>query len=198
MSIQEIKFRFTGTRPLMMQSERTANPLDPIVKEIQKYTGKKPKDKTDADHVAVHRLEFEAAFYNGDSFGKIGPYLPGLNIEACLRDGAKSQRKGATIRRAIQVPDECAKLEYKGPRTIKQLWEEPAFVDIRGVRPTRGKVMRCRPIFPDWALTTTVLYENTMLNKQELVDIAEYAGKYIGLGTYRPTFGRFDVKVLRK
>lgn len=193
--IKTIRFQFTGTRPLLIQSERTANPMDPIVKEIRKYTSKKPKDKTDADYVAIARLEFEAAFYNGTAFAAIGPYLPGLNIAACLRDAAKSQRKGATVVRAIEVLETEVPIKFKGPRVIADLWQKQEFVDIRGVKPTKGKVMRCRPIIRDWSMEATIEYEETMLNRSEIIDIAKYAGSYVGIGTFRPTFGRFKVTV---
>ncbi|MCP4878284.1 MAG: hypothetical protein GY896_22760 [Gammaproteobacteria bacterium] len=199
MAIKEIKFKFNGTRPLMIQSERTANPLDPITKGIKKYTSKPASQKTDADHLAVMRLEFEAAFYVGAP-DNLGPCIPGLNVEACIRDGAKSQRKGATITRALNVAEEWIAVQYKGPRTIAELWAQPdKFVDYRGVKPTsKAKVMRCRPVFHGWSLVATVEFEDEMINRKQLIEYVKYAGKYVSVGTYRPTFGRFSVSVLKK
>ena len=194
--IGEIKFKFIGTQPLMVQSARLANPLDPLTQEIQKYTRKKPKEKTDADHSAIMRLEFEGAFYNGAEFTDIGPYLPGENILAALRDGGKSQRKGAAVRRGLFSVERALAIKYKGPRTIEELWKAMTCVDIRGVRLNgRSTVMRCRPIFADWELSPTIRYDDQILNKAKVIEIAEYTGNYIGVGTYRPTFGRFSVEV---
>lgn len=198
MGIQQIRFELTGTTPLLLQSERTANPLEPVVKEIRKYTSKKAKDKTDADHAAVFRLEFEGAFYDGTAFDELGPYLPATNIQACVRDAAKHQRKGATVVRSLHVVEEAVKIEYEGPRTIEALWNEQRFVDIRGVRVGRAKVMRCRPIFEEWRAAVTLMYESEMLNRESLIDIVTYAGKYVGLGNFRPTYGRFDANVIKK
>ena len=35
------QIKLTGVSPLMVQSDRLANPLDPLSKELKQYTGKR-------------------------------------------------------------------------------------------------------------------------------------------------------------
>ena len=45
----------------MMHNARLANPLDPLVQEIKKLTGK--RKKTEDDLLQIARLEWEGGFY---------------------------------------------------------------------------------------------------------------------------------------
>ena len=108
---EQIKLK--GVTPLLMSSERCANPIDPLSKQIKELTGK--RKKTDEDLEQIARLEWEGQLYmNGE-----GPVIPGENVEAMIRDGAKFVRMGRNIQRGLQVVEQKIKLEYSGPRDIE-------------------------------------------------------------------------------
>ena len=65
--------------------------------------------------------------------------------------------------------------------------------DIRSVKVGTAKVARCRPIFKDWRATFTVLFEESALQRGDLDMSLRDAGSMIGVGDYRPRFGRFEV-----
>lgn len=186
--METITLQLTGTSPMLMHNNRTVNSLDPMTKEIKKYTGK--RKKTEEDILTIQRLEWEAGLYYQRD---IGPYIPGVNLEICLRDAAKVTKQGTSVTRAVVVSEEHLPLSYKGPRDIDKLWEQN-FKDYRVVGNQQNSVMRCRPMFPKWSISAPIYLESSILDLDDLKTIAERAGLMVGLGDYRPRFGRFGVK----
>lgn len=188
MSMDLLTLRITGTSPLMMHSDRLANPLIPETKAHKELTGK--RKKTDDDHLAIARSEFIAGAYFDE---KLGFYVPGQNFDATFWSGAKLQKMGVHWKRGAMVMTDRAKLEFDGPNTPDRLWEDTRFVDCRGVKVGQAKIMRYRPIFLDWAVTLEVVVNPDVLDIAEAKKAIEDAGKLIGVCEYRPRFGRFEV-----
>jgi hypothetical protein len=138
------------------------------------------------------RIEFIGGMY----FDEVaGPYVPSVNVHRCLVEGAKLNKLGRHVERGVVTQDEICVLAYKGPRTIQELWEDKNFVSRLSVGVTTSRVMRTRPQFRKWALEAEFLVDNGQLDLVTFTEIAEKAGSYIGIGDYRPRFGRFDVSV---
>lgn len=185
--MEQFTLQLTGSVPMLMHNNVTVNPLDEQTKAIKRYTSK--RKKTDEDHLMIQRLEWEAGLYHDPD---IGPYIPGVNVVTCLRDSAKLTKQGAAVTRAVVVVEDRLPLLFKGPRAIKDLWEQN-FKDYRVVGNQQNSVMRCRPMFPNWSLKVPIALEEAILDTADLRDIAYRAGLMIGLGDYRPRFGRFKV-----
>ena len=188
--METIEFHLRGIVPTMMQADILANPLHPLKRDLQKITGK--NNKSDADHEEIARIEFVASLYYDD---EIGPYWPAQNIERMFFDAAKLSRQGQTIRRGFTIPQDKTALIYKGPRVPEKLYADLKFVDMRSVVVSRKRIMRCRPIFPEWEIKFAAIYDSEILNRETLEELANVAGQYIGLSAYRPRFGRFEVVV---
>lgn len=186
-----LSIRITGTSPLLMQAETLANPLHPLTKAHKAVSGK--RKKSDDDYLWLMESEWSASMYHDDD---LGPYLPALNLEGCIAEAGKIHRLGKTIKQAVQVVTDRAKLEYDGPRKKEAMWKAERFRDVRGVSVMGKKVMRCRPIFLNWATEFDIEYMEDVLDRDDLIRIIEEAGRRIGVGTYRPRFGRFAVEVL--
>lgn len=187
-----INFRIEGTSPLLMQSETLANPLHELTKAHKAVSGK--RKKTEEDYLWLMQSEWSASMYYADD---IGPFIPALNLEGCLAEAGKIHRLGKTVKQAAQVVTERAKLEYEGPRKMDKLWQAGTkFADVRGVNVAGKKIMRCRPIFLKWATEFQVGYMADVIQRDDVVRVLEEAGRRIGIGTYRPRFGRFTVRVL--
>jgi hypothetical protein len=188
MSMEMLNIRITGTSPLMMHSDRLANPLLPETKAHKELTGK--RKKTDDDHLAIARSEFVSGAYFDE---KTGFFVPGQNFDATFWAGAKLQKLGVHWKRGAMVMTDKAKLEFDGPDTPAKLWEDTRFVDCRGVKVGQAKIMRYRPIFLDWAVTLEVVVNPDVLDLKEAKKAISDAGKLIGVCEYRPRFGRFEV-----
>ncbi|WP_369913882.1 hypothetical protein AB8810_12705 [Xanthomonas sp. NCPPB 3005] len=186
-----IAFRITGTSPLLMQAETLANPLHPLTRAHKAVSTK--RKKSEDDYLWLMESEWSASMYYDE---EIGPFIPALNIESCIAEAGKIHRLGKTIKQAVQVVTDRAKLEYEGPRQKEKLWKSERFADVRTVTVNQKRNLRCRPIFLRWSAMFDVEYMEDVLDRGDLVRVVEEAGRRIGVGTYRPRFGRFEVEVL--
>jgi hypothetical protein len=190
--MQQATVQIVGTIPLLMHNVRLANPLDRFAKEIKTLTSK--RIKTEDDHLQIAKLEFLGGLYYDT---KIGPYIPGGNILASIRDGGKIIRKGTAIKRGLFVAEDKVRLDYTGPREPEVMFDS-GFADIRGVsgQGTRGGsvTMRCRPIFnPPWKCAFTLMFDETVISPDDLRQCVEIAGRLTGLCDYVPRFGKYEV-----
>jgi len=58
----------------------------------------------------------------------------------------------------------------------------------------QGSKNRKRTI--EWSCKVHVDYNDNILNKETVIEIAEIAGEQVGVGDWRPKYGRFSVKVI--
>lgn len=183
-----LKLKLTGTSPLMMHSDRLANPLLPET-QVHKVMMSK-KVKTAEDHLAIAHSEFIHGLYYNE---KIGVFIPGSNLDATFVAGAKLQKLGTAWKRGAMVMTDRAKVVYDGPTTPERLWEDTRFIDCRGVRVGLSKVMRYRPVFLDWMTEIEVAFNTEILDESQVKKTVRDAGALIGVCEYRPRFGRFEV-----
>lgn len=188
--MKQLKVKIKGLSPLLMHSDRFANPLDKATKAHKELTGK--RKKTDADHEAIAKSEWMGSLYYNES---VGPYIPGQNLDATLQEAAKLQKLGKKFKQAVMVLENEIPLQYKGPREPEALFDA-GFVDVRGVKVAMAKLMRCRPKFNEWAAEFTVAYNEDVLNGEEVRKAIADAGALIGVCDYRPRFGKFAAEVL--
>jgi hypothetical protein len=190
----ELTLTLTGVAPLIIQSDQLVDPLDRVTREIKVLTGKKTR-KTDDDIAEIGRLEFYGSLYHD---AEVGPYLPGDNIQASLREGGSfAGRLGRAIERAVIVLTDMNPLEYKGPRELDKLWADTYFRFRRSVVVQRARTMRTRPIFREWQVQAKIRLATDILNMDDFERTAEAAGAMVGIGTWRPRYGRYTVKVGR-
>lgn len=184
-----------GTRPMLMHSIRLLNKMDPLAKEKARYTS--VKKKTEADEIEIQRIEWLGSLYHDD---ELGPYLPAENIEAAIVEGAKLSKGGRDVKRGVSVLDDRVRLDYDGPRDIKGLYNggNSKFIDARGVRNQASRVIRCRPIFLQWSASFAVSFDSAVIKDGDtLLGFIADAGRYCGIGDYRPRFGRFEIAEAR-
>lgn len=181
----------TGTTALLMHNSRLSNPLDPATKAVRKYTSK--RKKTDEDHEMIARLEFAGGLYLDPD---VGPYIPGENIARCLVDGAKLTKMGVKVTRGVFISTDVNPLSYQGPRDDEGLWKA-GNRHMASVKVGTSRMMRCRPWFPTWSVQADGMLDPSVLELDDLSTIADNAGSLIGLGDWRPRFGRFTATVER-
>jgi hypothetical protein len=187
----QVRLTLTGTTSLLMHNARLSDPLDPYTKMLKAISSK--RTKTEDDHDDMARVEFLGGLYFDP---EAGPYVPGVNVHRCLVEGAKLNKLGRHVERGIIALDEICPLGYAGPRTEEALWKDKNFVSRLSVGVTTSRVMRTRPEFPVWGLEADMLVDTGQLDLEQVRTIAEKSGQMIGLGDYRPRFGRFTVEVV--
>lgn len=191
----ELRMYLTGTRPMLHHNARhLADPDSGISKEMKKLTAK--RSKTEEDRLELAHLEWLGGLYRDDQLGVV---LPAANMRACLIQSARLTRDGKKIERGVMVLDDSPLFVRGKPMTgdVEQYWNngQGEFVDRQIVVVQRNKIVRCRPIFAEWSAAFDVVVDPEQLDKDDFVQVAERAGKLIGVGDYHGQYGRFDVEV---
>lgn len=190
--MQTVTLNLIGEGDMLLHSDRGANPINACTIAHKVLTSK--RKKTDEDHMAIAKSEFMMGFYEGS-----GLLIPTMNIKSAIVEGAKMNKLGSAFNRTLMILEETVPVVHSGPQDKEQLWANPAYVDCRSVKVGQARLMRYRPKLRDWRLSITIHFDEKMVELAQIVDAARNAGRYIGLGDYRPAkggpFGRFTVEV---
>lgn len=188
--MNNVQFKITGNAGLLMHSDKTANPLNDFTKRLKAVTSK--RKKTDEDIADIAKIEWEASLYYEN-----GTYiLPSQNIEATLLASAKMFKQGVLFKQAITMYDDATFTFQHSKLKPMELYEFKQYIDQRTVKVGQAKTMRCRPYFREWESIFTLFYDDAKLNREDVINIVKNAGMYVGIGDYRPKYGRFDVEVI--
>jgi len=177
---EEIYFvRIEGTKPLLMNNPYSQ--IGVVNKPTRRRGEQLPPEK-----------EAELLLYKDE---KSNIVVPARVIKACIRSASRNykakQRKmtyAGYIRAGIDIEPENIPLIHNG-------WKP--FVTL--VRVQGSRILRARPRFDVWALEFKLINKDpNMINMDTLRQILEDAGKYYGIGDYRPEFGLFKVVKFEK
>jgi hypothetical protein len=187
--MKTLKIKLVGKTPLVVHNNTLADPLHPLKKALTAVTGK--RKKTDADHEEIGRIEFVAGLYM-DS--EMGPIMPGRCLRACIIEGAKRDKMGTAFKTAFYI-DGDSPIEYHGPRTAKELWEDKEFVWRTPVGNQSSTVIRTRPRFSKWEITFEAVYDEELIDAEHIENALRHSAK-IGLCDARALgYGKFSFEV---
>ena len=189
MSLQILDVKIEGEAPLLMHNGRLANPLNPITKAMGLITAIPTKKRTDANFQQLSDLEWEGGAYVDDE-GHL--YIPGENLDACIRDGAKKERCGKDVQAGVLCHD--AKLIHPAGKPISKLRGLPEYIDQRGVKIGLARIYRTRLRVPlPWFAEFKVRWDDGIIaDESTLLRYIESAGQR-GILDYKPKFGRFHL-----
>lgn len=190
----KVQIEITGNTPLLMKSAAGVDSEHPVNKQISLLAKKSASKRTSEENAEMRRLEWLLALY---SDGEQVVY-PTANVARCFNEAAKVTKQGKQITRGLSLEGVEVPLGYSqnGHGKIENLFDDPAFVDVRSVGVGQKRVMRTRPRFMPWSLTVAGHVFDDVLDVTDLSRIAELAGRAVGLGDNRVNgFGRFDVEV---
>lgn len=188
---RSLTLRIVGVAPLIHHSGALANPLSPQAKELRRIS--KKRAKTDADLEYMARVEWTGGLWLTDGV----PCIPGEAVEAAFVTAAKKSKRGVLARAGMISPGNWP-LIYDGPPDLEALWNDENYRLTVGVRVGQARVMRTRPIFRRWAADVTFEYLDDQLDESDIVEIFTVAGRIVGIGDWRPRFGRFEIESLRR
>jgi hypothetical protein len=165
--------KIIGTKPLLMHAPTGL--------------GDKPRLRR-GEHLEPN-VEAESYLYK-DPEGKI--VIPSVNVKACIREAGRNYR--ISCRRTTIAAMIKAGIDIK-PFPYIPLIHNGWVVDIRPVVVQRSRILRARPRFDNWGLEFQIINNDpTIIHMDTLKRILEDAGKYYGLGDFRPEFGTFRVE----
>ncbi len=184
MEIEAYEVKIAGIRPLLMNRPR--------------LPGVQPSEIPDSEREAR-----EALYTDGDIV-----VVPSLNVKAMLRDAGRNYRVpgrratyGAYVRAGIIDVVPSPNIPLLNPKTNKpyRVSEGQWKVDVRPVVVQGSRILRVRPRFDEWALEFKIVNFNPGLIKEETIfKILADAGRFHGLGDFRPEFGLFKVEKFNK
>lgn len=188
--MKNLKVTWKGISPLIMHSCQCVNPLHPIAKELKKFTSK--RNKTDEDLIKISDLEWEAGAYWKEG---LGLYIPAENVEATIRNGGKAFKKGKDFEKYVIVTDLYIPFFYGEDLSKEELIQNYEYRDTRIMTVQRSKILRTRPRFDQWNITFNLMYDETKMDLDTIINALEYSGNYIGLCDSRPKYGKFTATV---
>lgn len=188
-----LHFRLEGTSPLLLHNGILSDPLDPRTKAIAAVT--KGRNKTDREHERVAELEFHGSLYLSEKVPHV-PVLPADNLQKVLIEGARKAKLGKAFEAGTYVLAD-APILYDGPKAIDKLYADERFRYRKGVVVQKRRVMRTRPIFRIWAVEMAVEFDPEQVNKTDVIEALTVAGGRVGIGDWRPRYGRFEAKVIK-
>jgi len=193
-NLPQIEIRLQGVSPLLCHNGQTADPRNTYAKAMKAVSSK--RKKTDADYDELARLEWLAGLYRSADDLVIPDYV----IESVMIAGAKKSRRGPQAKCGLYTTQH-ATLQFEGKpaaindATLTEMFESGNFTHTIGVKIGQAKVMRTRPVFRNWSCTAIAQYDPDVLNLRDIEEIASDAGKFVGLGDWRPKHGRFEAQV---
>lgn len=129
-------------------------------------------------------------------------YQPAIHIESAMVKAAvnfKIQgRRGKTFKDLFRgncfiAPEEIPH-GIKNPQELDTDADKPLYLDLRPVVVQRARVVRIRPAFKvGWTLDFEIEVLDDQIPVNVVQEVLTLAGKTIGVGDFRPKFGRFRV-----
>lgn len=119
-------------------------------------------------------------------------YIPASHIEGALMKAASNfQIAGKRKKTFKDLVKSSIFVEPEALILSNQKWT----IDKRAVvvPATRGRVIRCRPRFDEWGTSFKIRVTDDSFPTETLKEILDYAGKAVGIGDFRPRYGRFIV-----
>ena len=164
----KINVKIKGTAPLLLHKFATEE-----------------KTSSRAKKVYVPEEEAEKACYRNEQ-GQV--FIPSTHF------------KGAMIKSAVDF-------KFQGKKTYKEYIKSGIFIEENEIILTpqeytisnmpvviaRSRIMRSRPEFKKWECEFTMEIADEALDFRIVKEILEMAGKYKGVGDFRPEYGRFEV-----
>jgi hypothetical protein len=182
----KIRMTLTGTRPLLLNNARLANPLDPIVRALKPMLAK--KRKTDEDLLAIMQIEARGGVYETDD-GLLA--IPTDNIWRSIKDAATMSRNGRDIERGLSFEEAMVSLLVNGETVRVDDFLTVENIDYRSAVISRRRIMVSRPIVRNWSCVADVEIIDEIIDLHSFKPILDRAGKFSRLGTYRTKFGSF-------
>mgnify|MGYP001575074928 FL=1 len=159
-------------------------------------TEKEDQSKKKSGVVDYSEAWINALYWNDE----IGIYQPASHIEGAMIKAATNfqipGRRGKTykdiFKSSVFVRPDYIPFRIKGEP--KKLLERGKFdIDIRPVVIQRSRVERARPIFRNWNLKLQIEIHDEQIPEEVVKEVLDFAGKFCGIGDFRPRHGRFQV-----
>lgn len=182
----------TGERPMLQHNGRLSNPLDRYTRQIKSIVGK--RNKTDEDLAKIMQIEARGGCWETRD-QLLG--VPTSAVWRCLYDAAKAFKRGEDLKRGLLFNDDVEPVLVDGePVSCDDFIKDSEHLFLRSVKIGRNRTMRARPRVPQgWVTVHKFELLADVIDQRNLAPIIERAGRLVGLGDWRPTYGRFTARM---
>lgn len=162
-----------------------------------------PKDRNETNQDFEERTWRERCHYDKSRGNEC--FIPPMAFKNCLTESAQYKSiqipgKGkTTYTKFITAGVLCVSPSYLGV-TKEEVECHRIFTPASGKRGDGKRVWRYYPIFHEWEIEMDFLILDSTITKEVFETFLADAGKFIGIGRFRPRnngyFGRFEIKKL--
>lgn len=196
MQMTTAKIRIKGTGALLQNNPQTVDRFNKYAREMKKINDKKAR-RTDEDYNNLRDLEVRSKLYFDE---EIGVYVPQTWLADAIASNAFRVCKVSkdTIRGSLFINDDKIKLTFRDMKKVRMpedIVRNPAFQHKMILPQGQVRLVKFFPAFHDWSFETTVEFDSTMIDPDDLTRTVEHAARYGGFGDFRPTFGRATAEV---
>ena len=160
-------------------------------------TRKRGANRGEEDDIRLAELDCQTSLYFD---GAGNPTIPPAAIRSVIETGARKVKQGPQVREGLVVESVDA-FDYDRERmgtTLEELGKSAQFTV--GVVQQRARILRTRALFDPWSVTATLDCDDELIDKDQLENWLDIAGRRIGIGDWRPeksgSYGRFTAEVL--
>lgn len=182
-----------GIGPLLQAKHPTPDEEAEILKRMSAPKAK-VKDMTEKEKFDMH------AYRVGKKFIQTSEMIEAAMVKAAVQyklEGKKTYKDA--FKAGVTIEQE--KIVHKNQKLImdKNEPKDPKtwYMDARWAKnpSTRGAIWVVRPRINEWELDFTInLLLDELIPTDMVKNVLEYAGMYVGIGAWRPKFGRFSIE----
>jgi hypothetical protein len=196
MSLETMTFTIRGESAMLQHDVRLSCELNPYARKLAALSKEKKSLKKKGSEEAylacleeMARTEWEGGIYYNE---KLGVHVPWRNIRKCLIEAARLTREGKKVERGVNATKAGFSIKYSGPTDLDAMWSDGRFIDQRQVKIGMSMITRTRPCFEKWECQVEIFFESSLVDRQDLIEWIDKAGRFIGIGDGRSLgFGRF-------
>ena len=163
-----------------------------VSREIAAIAAKRGGNRTAADDDRLRELEAQRALWLDESGA---PAIPETAIRAAIEAGARKRKQGMQVRGGLMVLSTVFDYDREKYGTdIEELGRTTQYTVPVVVQ--RSRILRTRAKFDEpWSCTFEVDVDDELIDRNQLLEWLDIAGRQIGVGDWRPEksgmFGRF-------
>jgi hypothetical protein len=186
--IAKVQVTLQGVVPLLCHNGLLCDPFHGPARAMKEVT--KKRTKTEDDLLLLRKLEFLGGLYLDES-GK--PCLTADVILGLLSAAGAKLKSKKPIQAGVFTDEDFFPLEYPGSKDPETMYSKKEHVHVARAKVGTSAIMRVRPRFKEWKITFTLNIVTDVVDEKTVRDSLELAGRIVGLGDWRPRYGRYNL-----
>ena len=196
----QYQFRISGISALLMHNGAAGlDTRSADSREIAAIAAKRGGNRTETEEGRLRELECRRSLWLDEGGA---PAIPATAVRAAIEAGARRRKQGPQVRGGLVVLETVFEYDREKYGATQQEIGNKAQYTVPVVV-NRSRVSRTRAKFdPPWSCTVTVDVDGELIDRDQLLEWLEIAGRQVGLGDWRPeksgVFGRFNVELFEE